>query len=321
MAIIFTTGTIDAPDAGSVGIEMIEKIRDDVVAHAAWELAEEFTAPGGVVRWYVFKCLAVESGLPYDFFVIIGRTLSNGELHAFVCETYTTGSHVAQYYSPYSGSMDLAYDAVGRHATEFTLSTAQLTSGSSTPQNVLWTPAGTSTKWWLTVAEDGFTVAFNGSSNGFMHFGAYTPLTQMPILFPIQFAGSNFLSSNSYGGITRNPAAANITTRAAALRFLGGEGSSISGQSLGFVGDLRYNDKLQNNQRPVSEVGMVIPEYQQGDRAIYGYVLGKQKRMRWTVFEIPAGLAFGDAYVLNGNLWVPYAPTDKRMWDTGVAAS
>jgi hypothetical protein len=38
MASQYTTGTINQPDSGSVGQAMVEKIRDDVSAHAAWDL-------------------------------------------------------------------------------------------------------------------------------------------------------------------------------------------------------------------------------------------------------------------------------------------
>lgn len=320
MAIQYTTGTINQPDAGSVGLAMIEKIRDDVVAHPAWELVEEFTAGAGLARWYVLKCLAAVSGLPDDFFVIFGRTLASGELRAFICEEYTPGTHIAQYFCPSGYSSDVAYDNLGRHPATYTLGAPVLPNSSGpNPMYSYWTPSGTSSKWWIAVDDDGFTVAFNGTANGFMHIGAYTPLTQMPIDMPLQIAASQSLQG--YGFITRNPAVANINYKGAALTFAGGEGTSISGQSLGFCTDLRYNDKLQNNERPVAEAGMAIRPYNTGDTAICGGVLGKQKRMRWTVFGVPAGVAFGDAYVLQGRLWVPYLPTDMRFWDTGVASS
>lgn len=320
MTILFTTGTINQPDTGSVGLSMVEKIRDDVAAHPAWEVVEEYTAPSGTVRWYVLKCLAAQSGLESDFFVILCRRLSDGNLQAFITETYNPASHTAQYFPPgYPYSPNIVYDGSGRNTAQFGLADQPLTGSASAPTYTSWTPSGTSTKWWLTVADDGFTVAFNGASNAFMHFGAYTPLTAVPISFPLTVMGRNTV--NNYGTITRNPLVANTTFYGAAMSYNGGEGTDISGQSLGFCGDMRYNDKLQNNQRPVAECGMCLLEYNQGDRSIYGYALGKQKRMRWTVFNVPPAMAFGDAYVLNNTLWIPYQPGDKRMWDTGVPSS
>jgi hypothetical protein len=289
MPITYTTGTINQPDAGSVGLAMVERIRDDVAASVAWDLVDEFTVASGTVRWYVLRCLAAQSGLPADFHVVIGRTLSTGELRFAICEGYTPAS--------FGG-------------------------GLGQPDFKSWIPSGTSTKWWITVDNDGFTVAFNGPSNGWVHAGAYTPLTALPIDLPIQLSGNKGGQSDSWGNIVRNPGAANLTVVASALIQFGLSGTSGPDTTtiLGFAGDLRYNDKIQGGQRPVSEVGMMIYNYATGDQAIYGRVLGKQKRVR-AGSQVPAGIAFGDAYVLSGRLWVPYLPTDVRMWDTGVASS
>lgn len=319
MAIIYTTGTINQPDAGSVGLTMAEKIRDDVVAHPAWVLEEEFTPATGAVRWYVFKCLAAESGLPNDFFIVMGRTLSNGELRFAICEGYNAAGHVMSFFARRSGS-GANYDASGRATDTYALSTVVLPTAANNAHYHSWIPSGTSTKWWITVDSDGFAVAFNGPSNGFIHCGAYVPLTALPILMPIQLIGS----SDNIGGITRNPAVASIASaiNTSALIIQGGASTAPgNGPLLGFPGDLRYNDKLQNNQRPVAEQGLIVPIGNNGDQAQNGWALGKQKRMRITNASVPVGFAFGDAYALDGSLWVPYLPTDGRMWNTGVASS
>lgn len=321
MGKVFTTGTINQPDAGSVGTAMAEKIRDDVVAHAAWELVEEFTAASGTVRWYVFRCLTGVSGLPADYYVVIGRTLSTGELRFTVCENYTAGGDSMQFF-PRRGGSGVTYDAQGRATDTQVLGTTALASGTNQAMYVSWIPSGTSTKWWLIVEDDGFTVAFNGPSNGFVHIGGFTPLTAIAHTMPVQIVGS----SDSNGGITRNPAVAGIVSaiNASALLINGGGATGVTSGGtlvrLGFQGDLRYNDKLQNNQRPVAEVGINVSATG-GDQAQNGWALGKQKRMRVTDQAVPVGVAFGDAYELDGSLWVPYLPTDGRLWDTGVASS
>lgn len=321
MAILFTTGTINQPDAGSVGQSMVERIRDDVAAHIAWDLVEEFTAASGTCRWYVFKCLATPSGLPSDYYVVISRTLSNGELRLFFCEDYNSSSHLASFWAPGSPSAQ-TWDASGRNTQTFTLGTNPSVGSAGQPYYIGWTPGGTSTKWWITTAEDGFTVAFNGPSNGFFHVGVYTPLTALTIGMPIQMTGFT-LSGSGYGVIARNPGVSNINCAGYAFYVAtAGSSSASNGPLLGFANhDLRYNDKLQGGSRPVAECGMAIFVGSSGEQAIYGYALGKQKRMRATLGPLPPGLAFGDAYVLQGRLWVPYSPTDGRMWDTGVASS
>lgn len=327
MARQFTTGTISQPDAGSVGLAMAEKIRDDVIAHAAWELVEEFTAAAGTVRWYIFKCLSTDNGLGQDFFVVMGRTLSTGELRFSMCESYTTAGHMMQFYTPNgSGSSARAYDASGRYANTYPCATAPFDTGTSSPAYRSWVPSGTSTKWWLIVSEDTFTVAFNGASNGWVQCGAFVPLTQLAWPLPLLLCGMSGTGSVADGFLTRNPAAANAAAAfMGALIVQGAGGASASAADyLGFRSDLRYNDKLQNNQRAVAEIGLSIASVAgQVDYATsIGSVIGKHKGVRVGASgSAPAGFAFGDAYALSGRLWVPYLPTDVRLWDTGVAAS
>lgn len=324
MASQYTTGTINQPDSGSVGQAMVEKIRDDVSAHAAWDLVEEFTPASGQVRWYVLKCDGSANGLGSDFFVVIGRTLATGELRFAICETYTAASHMMQKYGIRNIPIPLTMDGFGRlpDATQFILSTVPFGAGGS-PAYHSWVPSGTSTKWWIIVAEDTFSVAFNGAANSFIHAGVYTPLDQLGNTFPIQMIGG----SDTDGVITRNPAIANSTLNSYAygLKFNGGGGQSSSYSiPLGFEGPLQYNDKLLNNQRAVAEVGMTMMSYPgQSDWAtVYGYVLGKQKRCRRSLqYSMPGGFSFGDAFALGGTLWVPWLPTFGFIFDTGVASS
>lgn len=317
MALAFTTGTINQPDAGSVGLAMVEKLRDDVVAHAAWDLVEEFTPASGLVRWYVFKCLAAQSGLPNDWYVVIGRTLGSGELRAFICEAYNSSTHIASKFGQANPSSNQnLHDASGRlpDAVTYTLSTAVLSGAQNTPNYNSWVPSGTSTKWWIIAADDGFTVAFNGASNAFIHAGAYIPLSTLTNLMPIHMWGS---TPSGQSHITRNPAVANVNTYGAALMV-----KSTSSDLLGIHGEIRYNDALQGNQRVVAEQGITLAAIFTPDISypLFGYVLGKVKRMRANYTTAPAGAAFGDAYVFQGRLWVPYLQTDSRMWDTGVAS-
>lgn len=320
MGLVYTTGTINDADAGSVGLAMVNQIRDDLVAHAAWELVEEFTPGSGLARWYVFKCLASESGLSADFYVVIGRTLGSGELRFAICEGYDAATHTMSKYAIWPSAP--AFDSSGRTPATLVLGTAVLSNSGGQPHYLSWTPSGTSTKWWLIIDDDGFTVAFNGASNGFVHVGAYIPLTDasMPIALPLQIVGS----SNTYGGITRNPAVASSTPAGYnnSLNIYGGGNPTVQffEAFLGFRGQFKFNDKLQGNQRPVAEQGIQIVSGSADYSTVTGWALGKQKRMRVSDQAMPTGFAFGDAFALDGTLWVPYKPDDGRIWDTGVAA-
>jgi hypothetical protein len=311
MAKLFTTGTVNQPDAGSVGLAMANILRDDIIAHPAWELVEEFTPSGGASRWMVFKCLAAESGLPADFFLVLGRTLGSGRLEIAICEAYDSSTHTMQFYSPGNAGTVQAFDAQGRRTETYVLSTIVLPAGSTTPNYVFWTPSGVSTKYWTIVTEDGVTVAFNGASNSWFFGGVYVPLVAQGNDMPLIQAGLQ--GGSGYWGITRNPAVSGTSQKGYATTV------SASTTLLGFTGRMDVNDALQDNQRVVAEVGLKLYANSfTADPPLYGSVLGKFKGMRQGGGNPPAGFAFGDAYVLNGTLWVPYVPTDDRIWDTGV---
>lgn len=324
MPITYTTGTINQPDSGSVGLAMVERIRDDIAGHTAWDLVEEFTAAAGTVRWYVLKCLGSTNGLGSDFFLVIGRILATGELRFSMCESYNVATHAMQYFGVRNIPTPAQMDAFGRlpAATTYTLGPTIYSGATGQPSYHTWTPSGTSTKWWIIVADDTVSIAFNGAVNGFIHAGAYTPLDQLGNAFPLQMIGS----SDSEGVMTRNPAVANalLNTYAYALKFNGGGLTSLSySTALGFEGPWQYNDKLQNSMRAVAELGMTMLSYPgQSDWAtVYGYALGKQKRIRRSNQSMPGGFAFGDAFALNGTLWVPWRPDLGQIFNTGVASS
>lgn len=311
MAIQFTTGTINQPTAPEVGRSMAQRIRDDIIAHPAWDLVEEYVPSVNTVTWYVFRCLASQSGLPNDFYVVMGCRYSDGAIGFWICEGYDPALHVSSFYPAVNNYYQtVAFDSYGRCVETYTLSTTLPNGASNQPQLPSWTPPGgsTSIKWWLIVTEDGFTIAWNGAQNGICEFGAYIPLCDMPVPMPImhRYAGTTMF------GLTQNPAVANLNYYRAALLW--------NAYGLGFGGRLDYNDKINGNQRIVQEWGMTILEYNPGDRQVQGWLLGKLKRFR-VGSNPPGGFAFGDAYVMDNRLWVPYLPTDGGLWDTGVAAS
>lgn len=320
----YTTGTINQVNSGAVGLAMADRIRDDVSAHAAWDVVEEFTPASGQVRWTVLKCLGSANGLGSDFFVVMGLTLASGEIRMAICETYTPASHMMQQFAMRSLSVPVTMDASGRlpATVQYILGTVPFAGSTNQPSYSNWIPAGTSTKWWIIAADDTMTVAFNGASNGFFHAGAYVPLDQLNNTFPIQLIAS----SDTDGLITRNPAVANATLSSYgyALKGYFGGGTSLSySVPLGFEGPWQYNDKLQNSMRAVAEVGMTLMSYpgQSDWTTVYGFALGKQKRMRRSNQTMPGGFSFGDAFALNGTLWVPWKPDVGCIFDSGVASS
>lgn len=326
MAKAFTVGTVNQPDAGSVSSQVMTEIRDAINAHTAWDLVEEFTPASGAVRWYVFKNLASASGLSANWYLVIGRTIGTGRLVFFICETYDTSTKVCGGYGPYlsSPNSNVTFDAYGRYPGTYTLGTTELAQSSSTnPRRVVWDATGTATKYWLIVDDDGLVLAFNGAWNGFYSFGAYTWLADTPNALPICSFATN--GSNSTGGatninITRNPAVASRTTA--------GYGISLSRDApitLGFTGRLDTADLLISGQRALSEYALTMDNLTVAPGAsnsadTIGSLMGKLKRPRVGT-NPPSGVAFGDAYVVDGTLWVPWSPSLGVIFDTGIAAS
>ena len=94
MATQHVSATISGQASAAIfGQTFAEAIRDNLSAHAAWELVEEYD-PGSVVKHYVFKCLSTSSGLPADFFLVMTRVLSTGVLQFYIGEGYNSGTHV-----------------------------------------------------------------------------------------------------------------------------------------------------------------------------------------------------------------------------------
>lgn len=309
--LLYTTDIINEVSAAAVGQVMAETLRDDLVLHPAWELVEEFTATDQ--QWYVFKCLATESGLLADYYMVLNRRISTGELRFTIGEGYDATTNTLSYLPTTLSGSQIPFDAQGRTGTTQVLGTSQL----SNAVYAQWTPSGTSTKYWTIVSEEGFTTAFNGAANGFVHVSSYEPLSQFPAALPIQIIGS----SSAQGGMTRNLSVGGTTTYDVALSISAGGSTNLTGVALGFQGRLDRADKMQNGQMPLAEQGILIYNWLSQGEPVIGWAVGKQKRMRvGQSGTAPSSFVWGDAYVLDGTLWVPYLPTDVRIWDTGVAA-
>jgi hypothetical protein len=315
----FSTATINDANAAAVGLAMANRFRDDIVAHAAWDLVEEYTPGGGAVAWTVFKCLASASGLSADYYVVMGRTIATGELRFAIAEGYSSSTHTMSRFAPVVANT-VAFDAVGAYPDTYVLGTAAFSNGQKTPSYQSWTPGGASAKFWLIVDDDGLTAAWNGLAEGFIHLGAYIPFTDQANTMPLMITGMSVS-----GAITRNPALAGASAANLGIGLYiqgGGTANEVDGgtQVLGFRGDMRYNDAFHSGKRLLAEIGIVMYQNTPASQESYGWALGKQKRMRLGGGSPPAGFAWGDSYILDGQLWVPWKPTDKRIWNTGVAA-
>lgn len=335
--LLFTTGTITDVSVAAVGTAMQNKMRDDIVVHPAWDLVEEFTPASGLVNWVVLKCLASQSGLAQDYYVIIGRTISSGVLSMFICEGYNSATKTCSFFQPYWAAPVMTYDSLGRSSATFVLSTAVINNApanNTTPWvRAQYSPGSTTAKWWIIVDNDGFSVAWNGNPNYFVHCGSYIPLSNPAVsALPISMHSLSSGGTGPDGGYTRNPAMAGVagTQKCAFLAGYGG-GSPVNAQyspTLGWGHEPTINpltaDKLNGDKKGlISEIGVVIYPQTVTDISVSGYVLGKQRPRFRTLSigsTIPAGILWGDTWTFNGTLWVQYLMTDSRLWDTGVGA-
>jgi len=326
--LLYSTGNNTEASASALAQLLANRLRDDLILHPAWELVEEFTPGGGAVNWVVMRNLAVVSGLTQDFYLVIGRNVSTGATQYFICEEYNTTTKTCQYYPPYYSGSTFNFDSLGRCPSTFVLGTTAVVLTATQPFARQWNPGGATTKWWLIVADDGFTMAWNGPVNTFVQVASYIPLATLKSDLPIVMTQQTSGGSGPDGGIIRNPAAANLVAPANAGHGLsvysGGSPFAIYSQAVGLsYGYPLQNDKLNDNKRLVSEVGIVIYVSNQPNIPIFGWFVGKHKsRFRVSQEFLPTSV-WGDAFVMDGTLWVSYLPgasTDGRLWNTGVAA-
>jgi hypothetical protein len=324
--LLFSTGNNTEASAAALSQLLANRLRDDLILHPAWELVEEFTPGSGLVNWVVMKNLASVSGLSQDYFLVIGRTISTGLTQYFICESYNTGTKTCQYYPPYYAGTSFNYDSLGRCPATFVLGTAAVAFSGNQPFARQWAPGGATTKWWLIVADDGFTMAWNGPVNTFVQVASYIPLATLQSELPIVMTQLTSGGSGPDGGVIRNPALVDVVgwNPNGLSVYSGGSPFQIYTPLVGIgYGFPLQNDKLNDNKRLMGEVGIVIYPANQSFIPTQGWFLGKHKaRIRASSELLPASV-WGDAFVMDGTLWVPYLPgasTDGRLWDTGVAA-
>lgn len=101
MALTFTTTTPSAASVAAVAAIIQSAWRDALTAHAsgAWTLVEEWDSAGGTIHHVVVKNSTSVSAVGVDFYVVISRRVSDGEIRVAVGEGYTTGGHVLSTYA------------------------------------------------------------------------------------------------------------------------------------------------------------------------------------------------------------------------------
>ena len=333
MATVHYNGTLSgAANAAALGTLIAEKIRDELVAHAAWELVEEYS-PGTAVH-YVFRCLASANDLTDDFYLIMTRTISTGLLSFFVSEGYNSGTHVVSLYpttnATQSSSNTHTYDSDGRQTSQtYTLVAGAIGTSANQPRFHSFTPTGTSCQYNFIVYDDGMVwLQHTNPAATWYYCGAYEWLgTAIANDNPVHHQGSASLVSNP-SNITRNPLVAGGagSQYACVTRNGPGGGGIDAAELLGYAMDVDSKCAFQGDVTPVAEYlvimdSMLSPQGSNPSTDVIGKVAGKWKHMRVGSGQ-GSSFVFGDAYDIDGTLWVPHIYTSGTplLFDTGVAA-
>jgi hypothetical protein len=330
MSIAYDSGTLSgAANAAALGQLVAEKIRDNLIAHPAWDLVEEYN-PGSTARHYVFKCLAASSGFENDFYFLITRNIATGKLQFGLAEGYNAGTHTLSLMSTKSASGQgdttlKSFDSKGRQSNStYVLANAILPGTSYTPNYHTFTPSGTTCQYQHIIYDDGMVFMPYGANVGWYYCGAYTYLGTPTNVMPIHHFGSQSDMSNPQG-VTRNPLCISGNFGQWALAT-DNPSSPASSSFLGpGFGDPDWKDALQGNKSVCAEILISINSIQspQGgahSTNVIGVLIGKCKWMRWIGGQ-GSTYSFGDSYSINGTLWVPhtYSSGNVMLFDTGVA--
>lgn len=319
-----------AANAAALGTLIAEAIRDELSAHAAWELVEEWN-PGSTVQWYIFKNLSSVSGFPNDFYVIMCRIKATGVLQFMLAEGFNAGTRVASLFTCNNGAASATntytYDSSGRQTSNtYTLTNAAISTTANLPKYHKIVPTGTSINYNMVTYDDGFVFLTTGGFNQWLYFGAYEWMGVPSNAMPIHHQGTD-ADISSPCGVTRNPLVAGATAGHYALSTINRPGASDSQyEQLGYPGDPDWKDGMQGGYSPCAEYMLFINANLSGGAAhvnspeLIGYIIGKMKYMRFMQGQ-PSGLAFGDSYKIDGTLWVPHVFTAGvvKLFDTGVA--
>ncbi len=131
MAIEYQNISIGEVSAAAAAAVAQDTLRDALLDHAsgAWTLDEEFDSSGSTIHWVAIKNDHTLSGEAVDFWVIIGRIASSGDMAIFVGEEYTAAANLLQKIAPRSDNTGYIlgsnyYSSNGSDIKTFTLGTS-----------------------------------------------------------------------------------------------------------------------------------------------------------------------------------------------------
>lgn len=306
MAIVSANTNISGASAAASAATFQTLLRDALVAHpsGAWTLEEEFDSSSGNIHWVVIKNTATVSGELLDFYLVIGRFVSTGQMIFFVCETYTTGTHVCGKYPPGWGTGQVVA-ADGSYAGTFTLATA-FPSGASQPDASVIFTCLAAFKYIYAIDSSYFILSTNIFSGPY-YFGYGTSFTSIPDPgFIITGAIGIWQSLSGNGGVrfTRHLVPSSQIVHQAwssnppGFLTLENPRWALSPYSI--------PDRLQNSVAVASRIWVVMFSsfYTVGFQTpdISGALRGVLRNVRYAL--VPTSAAYGDTVVVDGRKFV-----------------
>lgn len=319
MAIAFQSTSISAASAAAAGVAAQSAIRDALVAHAsgAWTLVEEFDSAGSTVHWVVLKNSAAISGNGVDFYLVIGRMASTGQLCMMLGEVYTSATDTLSVLVPLANNngsggtsqtilADFSY-AAGAAATpaSFALGT---TFPSSSPGPLAPVNTAAATMRFVTMIEKEYAIIHLNTTAWYI--GALTdlivPATGLVAATPIGLCDLFNLGIASFGALTRHPIDAALAPMQAAythsLQPLNNNMALIQRQAVDTAIYL-HPDRFQGNRVAASELAAIMQGGAAGTGvnntpAKLGALRGKFKGLRLATY--PSAVALYDTIVVDG---------------------
>jgi hypothetical protein len=300
--------------------------RDALVNHAsgAWTLEEEFDGPTAIMHWVVVKCSNSVSGAGTDFYVCIGRRVSDGQMGVMVGEVYIAAANQLSKYVPMSNGTGtiLADDTYGNPtAATWTLNDTWVDNFNGNPQ--FQGSAHAATERIFTCVDKDYAI-LNANNTSF-YVGAMTDLIvpKSGLVATPAIACCNLLQSvpGLFGGITRHPipaADAPLSTYYPfALQPIAQQPyiESVAMQDQAFItGVYGFPDRYQGDRVAASEVvglmrGSYESSYASNDPKKLGVVRAKFKGIRFTTGP-KAAVAYDNIVVDSKNHVV--------IWATGT---
>lgn len=215
MAIDFQSTSISDANAAAAGVLAQSAIRDALLGHpsGAWTLVEEFDSSGTTIHYVVLKNDATLSTTDVEFFLVLARLASSGQVGFMVGEVYDDATNTLSAYVPQAGNTGGANTILADFSYAFSTGTTPQTwvLGTTFPSNLgdplMVIPTSLATMHLVSIVEKDYAVISLNDKT--IYVGALTdmivPGPQLDAATPIGLVDLFEATVPAFGGLTRHP--------------------------------------------------------------------------------------------------------------------